>query len=109
VYGRLLANGTVFTAWTDDEYGGDSNGDGPSSGVSGYWTYINLDTNSGKSILNGCTVRFAGNSNSSGAVRIYQHASEITNNTIEYSRSGIYVYNTAPRIEGNTIANNDGN
>ena len=32
----------VFTSWRDDEYGGDSNGDGESSGARGDWYYLNL-------------------------------------------------------------------
>ena len=32
--------GVVFTAYTDDSYLGDSNGDGPSSGTPGYWEGI---------------------------------------------------------------------
>ena len=33
-------NPVVFTASTDDEYGGDSNGDGVSSGTPGYWRRV---------------------------------------------------------------------
>jgi hypothetical protein len=32
--------GVVFTSYTDDDYKGDTNGDGPSSGTPGYWDGI---------------------------------------------------------------------
>ncbi len=32
--------GVVFTSYTDDDYKGDTNGDGPSSGTPGYWEGI---------------------------------------------------------------------
>ncbi|MEI2420447.1 hypothetical protein V6O07_09240, partial [Arthrospira platensis SPKY2] len=36
------ANLVVFTSWRDDEYGGDTNGDGPSAGSPGEWYGLHI-------------------------------------------------------------------
>ncbi|MFC1572204.1 right-handed parallel beta-helix repeat-containing protein [Candidatus Eisenbacteria bacterium] len=72
VDGYLVANGTeedriVFTSYQDDSYGGDTNGDGNSSGSPGDWYYILFDdTNPGCS-MQYCLVRYAGRYHGSGS------------------------------------------
>ena len=64
IQGTLNAVGTdtssiVFTAFTDDSYGGDTNGDGASNGTPGYWGYLNFSTaESASSQLEYITVRY---------------------------------------------------
>ncbi len=64
VDGTLLVNGTqptpaVFTAYTDDSVGGDTNGDGPSSGVAGYWDALIFNATSSASVVRLAEVRYA--------------------------------------------------
>ncbi|MFH1844702.1 MAG: FG-GAP-like repeat-containing protein, partial [bacterium] len=65
VNGALVANGTmadniVFTSYYDDDHGGDTNGDGPTTGTRGDWRNITFsNTNPGCS-LQYCQFRWAG-------------------------------------------------
>ncbi|MEK7079030.1 MAG: right-handed parallel beta-helix repeat-containing protein, partial [Patescibacteria group bacterium] len=110
VNGTLTAVGTsgspvVFTAFTDDSYGGDSNGNGLSSGTPGYWGRIYF-ANTSSSRLEHAVVRYGG-SGSQGSVNLYQsNVPVISSNISDGSSFGIYTYNTSPLIEGNTISNN---
>ena len=132
VNGVLNAWGTnvkkvIFTAWTDDSYGGDSNGDTTASvPSSNSWNGIDLQTQSGdtSSIVN-AIVRYASNGlyvNSNGCVidssliancsasgiTINGSSPTIINNDIEYDNWGIYASygNSNPLISGNSILNN---
>ncbi len=122
----------IFTAWTDDTYGGDSNGDGSvTEGTPGYWTYLDFNRTSHNSWLENARVCFAGRSNYSAVYLDYAdvpviachisqnqgpgigttHASSrITGNTIEQNGGhGIYLYYGSPEITANTInANHHG-
>jgi hypothetical protein len=64
VNGTLVAGGggapVVFTSYTDDEYGGDTNVDGPSSGTPGQWYGITFNPFSDASMLDRVFVRYAG-------------------------------------------------
>ena len=108
INGRLLADDAVFTAWTDDEHGGDTNGDGPSSGTSGYWNYIYFSGSSSTgSRLSNSLVRYAGGSVASVYIASAQDL-ELVGNTLEQSaNSGIWIENSQPLIEGNTIAGSE--
>ncbi|MCP4489350.1 MAG: hypothetical protein GY820_18875, partial [Gammaproteobacteria bacterium] len=108
VNGTLLAEGAagnpvVFTAFSDDSYGGDTNGDGPSTGVPGYWKYIYFSGSaSDDSSLSHSVVRYSGSNTGS----IYLESSDITiiNSTIELgASSGIYSNYSVPVIEGNQV------
>ncbi|MCP3877135.1 MAG: hypothetical protein GY701_01890, partial [Sulfitobacter sp.] len=111
--GALYAVGTasnriIFTALTDDEHGGDTNGDGPSSGTPGYWSRIQFSdgTDDAASRLEQVLVRYGGYA---GYGNIYQYRanvpvidSEIRNS----SNLGIYTRDESPLLQGNVIADN---
>ena len=92
VRGTLLAQGTsgnevVFTAFTDDSVGGDTNGDGPSSGTPGYWGHVQLyDSGSSASRLDHAVVRYGGSSGL-GNLYIYRNAAQIRHTQ---SRDSLY-------------------
>jgi hypothetical protein len=65
VQGTLLVNGVpgqpvILTSLADDSAGGDTNGDGPSSGAPGSWTYWRFSASASASVVENATVRFAG-------------------------------------------------
>jgi len=65
VYGTLVAEGTVadsiiFTSYRDDEWGGDTNGDGPTSGSRGDWHDIYFSSPDPGCSMEYCKCRFAG-------------------------------------------------
>jgi|GEM_PF-2126419 len=104
--GRLSAQGVYFTSVTDDELGGDSNGDGVSFGSAGYWSSIFFGSLSGGSTLDGCFVRYGGNSSyneADAAVYILQGIPTITNCQFDDNRIGLRVNNSNPVISDNTI------
>ncbi|HSZ56396.1 MAG TPA: hypothetical protein VK797_12085, partial [Tepidisphaeraceae bacterium] len=66
VNGTLNAQGTagepiIFTSYRDDSAGGDTNADGPSSGVAGDWQSIVFNAGSDASVLQNVQIDYAGN------------------------------------------------
>ena len=114
IRGCLKASGTsdlpvVFTAWSDDTYGGDSNGDGPSEGTPGYWRNLYFYSASPESRLEHCIIKYAGYSNYS-AIDLYYGSSITVSDTeiTDCSTHGLYTYSSDPVIEGCRISGNGG-
>ncbi|MCA9323057.1 MAG: right-handed parallel beta-helix repeat-containing protein [Planctomycetes bacterium] len=69
VFGTLNIQGTpsnpaIFTSIADDSAGGDTNGDGPSTGSPGDWRYVFMRSSSAMSQFTGAEFRFGGALNS---------------------------------------------
>ncbi len=109
VNGTLNSNGAIFTSWSDDEYGGDNNGNGLSAGQPGQWGEITLNSTENSSLSNNI-LRFGGYSNSYLLNIKKGHQLNIENNRFEFSGNGAIKHTTATetRIIGNTIADNNG-
>ena len=140
VRGILDAQGSegqeiVFTSWRDDDEGGDTNGDGFTTGAAGDWKYIKVE--GGGSSLEHIVIKYAGSSGSIGlwidetdpsipvrncavldchviAIRYDVHASPatspiISDNYVANSTRGIQVYgnnsSAAVIVDGNTLQN----
>ncbi len=109
INGALRAVGTeadpvVFTAWTDDEYGGDTNGDGASVGTPGYWDTLYFSY--GPGTLEHAIVRFGGSSNN-GNIFAYRSWTTLTNCVIaEGSSYGFRLQDASAPVVGNTFRDN---
>ena len=101
VDGRLIAAGTVaqpiiFTAFKDDRFGGDTNGDGAATAPApGDWGQIYLRAGSSGSVLDHTVVAYGGAINITDTlanVRADTDQVQISNTTLEHSRQhGLYV------------------
>ncbi len=89
VYGGLLADNVVFTSWSDDSYGGDSNGNGPSEGYPGEWPGLRFSSSTTHGTMSNCLVRFAGGyaSGRYGGIAINggDHTVDLNNVTVEHT------------------------
>lgn len=102
VSGTLLALGTaakpvVVTAFADDDHGGDTNGDGPSSGAPGAHRGIGLSANSTGTVLDHVIVRYGGGAGSS-SVTLYGAGAQasLANSTLrDGAAHGIHFNNMA--------------
>jgi parallel beta-helix repeat protein len=107
VNGRLEAFGTptqtiAFTAIADDSIGGDTNGNGASSGVRGAWRDIFV-TQTGSASLDNAIVRYAG-SGTFGNVRVDGGDLEIRHSTIrDGSASGVHAQSGTLIVEDSLI------
>jgi len=125
IHGVLVAAGTasqpiVFTAYTDDDYAGDTNGNGPSSGTRGYWIELLFQDSNYGCVLDHCIVRYAGRYYSSyyaDAINIGGAGGSeliIRNSIIEQTGSSSYPYTmriwpgTTVSIENTIIRDNTG-
>ncbi|MCF6260340.1 MAG: right-handed parallel beta-helix repeat-containing protein [Gammaproteobacteria bacterium] len=101
------ANPVTFTAFTDDSAGGDTNGDGASTGAPGYWGRIQFnDAANDASFIDHAVVRYGGSGND-GSVYIFRCNARLSNSEVSHSGSyGVRIYESSPVIDGNTIADN---
>ncbi|MFH1214204.1 MAG: right-handed parallel beta-helix repeat-containing protein, partial [Candidatus Neomarinimicrobiota bacterium] len=120
--GTLDVNGesgslVTFTSINDDNYGGDTKGDGTATSPSGGdWDGIYLDGSSYEGIgyFDYCRVRYggrtSGNTNNANVYYYKSDAGHFTNSTSEYSQNyGLYVNNCNPEISYSTASNNGSN
>ncbi|MBL8804378.1 MAG: right-handed parallel beta-helix repeat-containing protein [Planctomycetes bacterium] len=115
VNGTLDCQGTsgqpvVITTFADDAFGGDTNGDGPSSGTPGSWSMVRFNAGSSGSTLTNTRLRFGGGGGWS-PVRVENAGPTLTSCTIENAVGvGVVLASVdgAPTIQGCTVRNNAG-
>lgn len=115
ISGTLLANGTpgqpiYITSLSDDSAGGDTNGDGPSSGSPGQWVYTRFYSGSDASVLKNVIVRYGGGGGWD-PIRIDNSAATFEACTVEHNLNSGFQLTGSPAqvgIVGCTIRNNTG-
>lgn len=115
VSGTLLANGTAgqpvyITSLSDDSAGGDTNGDGPSSGTPGQWIYCRFFAGSDASVLKNVIVRYGGGGGWN-PLRLDNSAATFEACTVEQNAGPGFELTGSPAqptIVGCTIRNNAG-
>lgn len=113
VNGTLLAQGTaaqpvVFTSFTDDAHGGDTNGDGPSVGAPGQWLSMRFRPTSDASTLDYVLVRYAGAA-AFASVLLQQSDLVLRNSTIQAgAASGLQLQASRPTVRNCSFRDHGG-
>jgi len=110
VNGTLHAVGTsggriVFTSYRDDSVGGDTNGDGASSGQPGDWyqIYFSSTSDSEASRLENAVIRYGGGGTGSiyeDGVSVPVHSCEIRDGL----NTGVYLWNSSAAVTNSVIS-----
>lgn len=120
VMGAIQALGTpekpiIFTSFRDDSAGGDTNNDGPSTGVRGDWDRVYFD-GIGASELRNVEIRYGGNDANAGNSCCYSSALWINDNNSadstllvnqvqirDVDREGVFVERGAPQLNAVSV------
>jgi len=113
INGALHAEGTAgqpihFTSYRDDSVGGDTNGDGPSSGSPGDWDRIQFNDSVVDFLCNleHTVVRYGGSGNQ-GNVYMYLANVPVLNSEFSNGSSyGLYLYGSSPIVTSSRFENN---
>jgi hypothetical protein len=115
VYGTVLAPGTagnpiVFTSLADDSVGGDTAGDGPTTGSPGDWGALRFELSSDGSSLQHVVVRYAG-AGGQHSLFLEQTTASVVDSRVELGLgSGAHVgQGGQPTVQRCIFANNGGN
>lgn len=106
VNGTLAVSGTVddpvyFTSLRDDTIGGDTNGNGSSTGARGDWKWIKITTSSeDTALINHAVIRFGGDDGDHlGALDVGDSSPTVQNTTISQNAfAGLSVKNAVPAL-----------
>jgi hypothetical protein len=104
------ARPVIFTAWSDDDYGGDNNGDGPSNGTAGDWFRLSFSSSADAagSRLSHVLVRYSGAAGHS--VQLDRVDVPVLDSQIRDGNGhGLFISQAAPLVQGNRIEANSGN
>jgi hypothetical protein len=112
--GTIIANGTeaepiIFTSYKDDEYGGDTNGDGDAtSPARSDWRHISTQGLNG-SVFNYCEFYYGGGGSYTSTLEIYDSTTTVTNCTFAHNNGSDYGYGVldlSSALSGTTVENN---
>ena len=101
-------NEIIFTSYRDDEFGGDTNGDGPSQGQPRDWAGIKFrDTSTGSELRN-VVIRYGGGASPYGSLTVIG-TDDLTVERCMITRSkyGVYCDGASPVIRGCLITGNE--